>query len=156
MHCLVLRGSGLQLLIVGDWGELRGEEGNVCARRQPFAHSEAWQRCGASGTEAEVRCQRGGWRGGLAWWRLRTGGVVVGQRAGTAAGLCREARAGGVWPGVDLKIFRAWAKKNSVILARKKSCPWPSHWTHRASLFRPGPGLGEPHILKTAFQDGLG
>jgi hypothetical protein len=123
----------------------------VCARRQPFAHSEAWQRCGASGTEAEVRCQRGGWRGGLAWWRLRTGGVVVGQRAGTAAGLCREARAGGVWPGVDLKIFRARpgsgrAKKNFCCFGPKKILPMTIPLDASGLTFQAGPGLGRaPH-----------
>jgi hypothetical protein len=54
-------------------------------------------------------------------------------------------------PCLDLSIFRAGLKK-FCYFGLKNSCPWPSHYTHRASIFRPGSGrdwawAGRPRIL---------
>jgi hypothetical protein len=58
---------------------------------------------------------------------------------------------------VDLSIFWAGpgsgrAEKNFCYCGPKKSCPCPSHWTHRASISGPGSGrarawAGRPRIL---------
>jgi hypothetical protein len=71
---------------------------------------------------------------------------------------------------IDLAFFgssrvRVKLQKISVISGRKKSCQWPSHSTHRASIFGSGSGgsgLGRDtrtfysvKQLKTAFRAGL-